>query len=116
MSIILRIVGFFAGPFGMYAAIGLGVLAAVAFIDRRATYRERGKCQAAVIQSKLNAAHADLAAERDARARDQKDAAELAAEKQKTESENETLKAEIAKLPVVEQCIITPDRAKRLLR
>lgn len=110
------ILAFFLGPLGRYAMIGIALLAAVAFIDRRATYRERAKCQAAAIQSKLDAANADLKAERDARARDKIDNAELAIEKQRTENENEILKAEIAKLPLAEQCIITPDRAKRLRR
>lgn len=111
---ITGILTFILSPLGRYAMIGVALFAVVAFIDRRATYRERAKCQAAAIQSKLDAANADLKAERDARALDKKNVAELAREKQETDAENETLKAEIAKLPLAEQCIITPERARRM--
>lgn len=113
MSMILS---FLLGPLGKYALVAVAVLAAVAFIDRKATYRERAKCQAAAIQAKLDAANADLRAEREARERDKVDAAELEKEKSKTDAENDALKVEIAKLPLAEQCIITKDREKRLRR
>lgn len=108
------IIGFIFSPAGKIGLIALAVLSAVAFIDRRATYRERDRCQAAVIQSKLNAAKADLEAEISARAVDQATNARLATEKQQADNDNAKLKSDIEKLPVADRCIITPDRARRM--
>lgn len=103
---------FLFSPLGKYAVIGLAVLAAYTYVDRKATYRERERCQAAVIQSRLDAANADkLAAER-AEEEAKRAAQELEGEKRNAEAENEALRKKIAALPLAEQCII-PDRSVR---
>jgi hypothetical protein len=92
-----------------------GILAAVAGgIWKSGANYERRKCDAAALRSELAAARKDLAAEKRARAEDQKAIGEIAAEKQKAESDNDKLRNEIKSLPVADQCIIPPDRARRM--
>lgn len=57
---ITSVLAFLFSPLGKVVLLGLAIMSAVAFIDRRATYRERGRCEAAVIQAKLDAARKDL--------------------------------------------------------
>ena len=110
---IAPIVSFLFSPIGKVVVVALGLFSAIAFIDRRATYRERARCNAEKIQSQLNARNADLAiakrAEEDAR----RAAQEMATEKQTAETENEELKKRIARLPVGQQCLL-PDRTQRV--
>jgi multidrug resistance efflux pump len=94
--------------------IALAVVAAFTFVDRRATYRERARCNAAAIQSQLNAARADLSIAKNAADEARQNASELETQKTQAENDNARLKAEIDKLPVADRCIITPDRAKRM--
>ncbi len=61
MSIIASIAAFLLGPLGRIALIGLALFAGVVFVDRRATYRERAKCDA----GKLRAELAQVKSERD---------------------------------------------------
>lgn len=103
---------FLTSPIGKYVLIGVAVLSSIAYIDRKATYRERARCQAAVLQSKLDAQNADLAAARQAEEAARRAAEELGEEKRNAEAETEALRKRIAELPVSEQCII-PDRSVR---
>lgn len=93
---------------------GMVIVAAVVFIDRRATYRERARCDTAKLQSQLNAALADIKNEKEALADARKKSADLEAQKSQSDEAHERLKKQIASLPVGEQCIITRDRAKRM--
>lgn len=104
---------FFFTPLGKAVLLILALVAAVGYIDRRATYRERAKCESAKIQSRLDAANRDLEiskrAERDAKvALD-----ELAKQRSDAERENEDLQKRVSELPLAEQCIIT-DRTRRV--
>lgn len=107
------IIPFLFSPIGKVLLIGLALVSAVAYIDRRATYRERARCEARIVQSKIDATNADVEIARKAAAEAQKQAQELEAEKQVMEEENDELRKKIARLPVDKQCIL-PDRSKWL--
>lgn len=111
---VLGIAAWAFSPTGRVVLIGLAVLAAIVFIDRRATFRERARCDAAIIQSKLDAANADLKAERDAREQDKKISDDLAAEKATAEARTDELQKRIDKLPLGDRCIVGPDNARRM--
>lgn len=52
---------FVLSPLGRVLMISLAIVSAIAFIDRRATYRERARCAVAALEMKLKAREADLA-------------------------------------------------------
>lgn len=85
-------------------AVGLAILSAVVFIDRRATYRERAKCEVAKVESQLAAARADADNARKAAALEEGQRVELEALSKTQETELEKLRAEIAKRPLADQC------------
>ena len=103
---------FLLSPLGKILLVASLVGGAYAYVDRKATFRERARCQAAVIQSKLDAANADKAAAERAEEEARRAAQELEGEKKNAEAENEALRKKIAALPLAEQCII-PDRSVR---
>lgn len=109
------VIAFIFSPLGKALLVGLALVAFVGYIDRKATYRERAKCEAAKIQSKLDATNADLAiakkAEQDAKVALE----ELSKERSVMEAQNNELAERIKKMPVADQCII-PDRSKWLRR
>ena len=109
----IALLSFIASPVGKVIMVAIALLGAVAFIDRRATYRERARCNAEKIQSQLDAKNADLEIARQAEAEAKRAAEALATEKQTAETQNEELKRQVAKLPVSQQCIL-PDRTKRV--
>lgn len=104
---------FLFSPLGKYVLIGLAVLSAYAYVDRKATYRERARCNAEKIQSQLDARNADLAIARKSEEAARAALQELNAEKTQAEAENADLKAQIDKLPVSEQCLL-PNRTRRV--
>lgn len=100
----MAVLGFILSPAGRIVVIGIAVLMAVAFIDRRATYRERAKCNARAIQSQLDTARADLKAAKDAHQRDLDATAELEKEKDTANAEAKRLAELVEKLPADKRC------------
>lgn len=107
----LAILGMLSSPIGKAALIGLGLVAAVVFIDRRATFRERARCNAAAIQSQLDATRRDLQATKAAYENAQKHTEELEKEKAASDAELQKVKDDVAKLPADKRCTFG-DRAR----
>lgn len=106
-------IAFLFSPIGKVLLIGLALISFVAYIDRRATYRERARCEQAKIQSKIDATNADTEIARKAAEEAKRLTKELEDERRVMEGENEELKKRIAKLPVDKQCLL-PDRTQRV--
>lgn len=96
----IGLAGFIFSPLGKLLAIALAIGSAVVAIDRRATYRERAKCESAALRSQLDAANRDLALY--ARAAEMKQA-ELAAEEQARAEDQEAFDAKEKELVAREQ-------------
>ena len=111
---IASILAFVFSPLGRIALIGLAIMAAVVTIDRRATYRERAKCDAAAIRAERDAMAQDLKAERDAREREKATILTLEQQKEKDDADLRKLADDLAKRPVVARCNLDDDDARRL--
>lgn len=107
------IFAFFGSPVGKVVMIGLAIFAAYGYVDRKATFRERARCESAKIQSRLDAANRDLDIAKKAEESAVAALRELTEEKKQAEDENAKLKSEIDKLPVDQQCLL-PDRRQRM--
>lgn len=94
--------------------IGMAILSAVVFIDRRATYRERAKCDAAAMRAERDAALQDLSAEKIARAAEKATIENLEKQKETDDEARQSLEAELAKRPAADRCPLSADDAKRV--
>lgn len=94
-------------------AVGLAIFAGVVAIDRRATYRERAKCDVAKIESQLAAARADVENARKARAFEEEQKKELEREVSDGEKTIAKLREDIAKRPLADQCRFGSPRAPK---
>jgi hypothetical protein len=95
-------------------AIGLAILSVVVFIDRRATYKERSKCDAAALRAELAATKRDLNIQRDVADLVRKQAAVIEQEKSDLDKKVIEYEMELAKRPSAAGCRIGPDDLKRL--
>ena len=91
---------------------GKGALILLVFLFGYRVADERHETKA--LRIKLQTVQADLKAEKDARADDQKYLGEVARQKEEAEKVNGALKQYIDKLPKGDQCIATPDRVREL--
>ena len=103
----------FIMPYKMIA-IGLAILSVIVFIDRRATYKERSKCDAAALRSELAAARRDLNIQRDVADLARQQAAAIELEKTELDKKVSDYEADLAKRPVAAGCRIGPDDLRRL--
>ena len=108
------VIAFLTSPVGRVALVLLTVLGVAAVGWSKGYSYANTKYQRMVAQSELDAVRADLKFEKEAREADRLALDMLASEKLKAETDNEKLKAEIAALPLADQCVITPDRARRM--
>lgn len=101
-------------PIGRIALIALALLAAVGVIDRRATYRERAKCDAAAMRAERDAALQDLRAEKEAREREKQTITILEQQKGTDDEARQSLEAELAKRTPAARCELSDPDARRL--
>lgn len=107
-------VAFLFSPLGKIAVIAVAALSFVTYVDRRATYRERAKCQEAALRAELEAARRDQSAAEEQRRRAEETAAELEKAKTDAEQRETVLREEISKRPASQRCALTPDAARRM--
>lgn len=111
---IAAVFAFILSPAGRIVMIALALMSAVAFIDRRATYRERARCDAAAMRAERDAALQDLRAEKEAREREKQTITLLEQQKGTDDEARQNLEAELAKRTPAARCELSDPDARRL--